>query len=179
MMDLFEIREVLDSFSVICDNREQPTAKAKERYESFGVPWERATLNYCDYTYNCTLPDGSQLYDISESLSPRCAIERKMSLDELAACLGRERGRFEREFQRATDHGARIFLLVENATWEGLLNHRYRSKMHPNAFFASLTAWMIRYNLNIVFCKADTSGKLIKEILYRDLKERLERGDIG
>jgi len=30
-----------------------------------------------------------------------------------------------------------------------------------------------------VFCKADTSGALIKEILYRDMKERLERGEYG
>jgi hypothetical protein len=38
---------------------------------------------------------------------------------------------------------------------------------------------MIRYNANIIFCNAQDSGRLIKEILYRDLKERLERGDYG
>ena len=178
-MDPFEVKEVLDTFEILVDRREQRTAKADERYESFGAPWERATLNYCDYAYNCLLPDGSHIHDISESLSPICAIERKMSLDELAACLGRDRKRFEREFQRAVDHGARIFLLIENGSWEGILNHRYRSKLHPNAFFASLTAWMIRYNVNVVFCKDGTSGKLIKEILYRDLKERLETGAYG
>ena len=31
--------------------------------------------------------------------------------------------------------------------------------------------------MNVVFCKEETSGRLIKEILYRDLKERLERGE--
>lgn len=43
----------------------------------------------------------------------------------------------------------------------------------------SVIAFMVRYNLNIIFCKEETSGDLIKEILYRDLKERLERGEFG
>jgi hypothetical protein len=38
---------------------------------------------------------------------------------------------------------------------------------------------MIRYELQVIMCKAETSGRLIKEILYRDLKERLERGELG
>ena len=179
MMDPFEIKEVLDTFEILIDRREQGTAKAKERYEAFAVPYSRATLDYGDYSYNCTLPDGSRLYDTENRVMPAVSVERKMSLDELAACLGRERQRFEREFQRAADHNAKVYLLIENATWEGILNHRYRSKLHPNAFFSSLTAWMIRYNMTVVFCKEGTSGKLIKEILYRDLKERLESGELG
>lgn len=178
-MDIFEQKDVLDSFRVIVDTREQQTKKAQQRYESFGVPWERATLAYGDYAYNCTLPGGEPLFVPNETLTPRCVVERKMSLDELAGCLGRTRDRFEREFQRATEHGCRIYLLVEDGSWEALLNHRYRSRLHPNAFFASLTAWTVRYQMTVLFCKADTSGRLIKEILYRDLKERLENGEIN
>lgn len=178
-MDPFEIKSVLDTFEIIVDSRERGTAKAEERYASFSAPWSRGTLDYGDYTYNCFLPNGESLLDPDQRMTPAVVVERKMSLDELAACLGRERQRFEREFQRAADHNAKVYLLIENATWEGILNHRYRSKLHPNAFFSSLTAWMIRYNMTVVFCKEGTSGKLIKEILYRDLKERLEHGEIG
>jgi hypothetical protein len=42
---------------------------------------------------------------------------------------------------------------------------------------ASITAWMARYDCKVIFCKQEISGALIKEILYRELKERLERGD--
>lgn len=49
--------------------------------------------------------------------------------------------------------------------------------MGANAFTASGIAWMIRYNANIIFCKEETSSRLIREILYRDLKGRLERGE--
>ena len=102
-----------------------------------------------------------------------------MNLDELAQCFTRGRDRFRREFERARDRNCRIYLIVENASWENLLNGKYRTRFNANAFTASQVAWMIRYNTNVIFCKEQTSGRLIKEILYRDLKERLERGEFG
>ena len=81
--------------------------------------------------------------------------------------------------ERARSNGSAIYLLVENATFEGIINHRYKSRFRPSAFLASLTAWTVRYNIIPIFCKAETSGQIIKEILYRDMKERLERGEYG
>lgn len=178
-MDIFDQKAVLKTFSVIADTREQPTDKSKRRYESIGVPVERATLDYGDYTYNAVLPDGRQIYDINQRICPVISIERKESLDELAQCFTRSRDRFRREFQRAAEHNARVFLICENATYENLINGRYRSRFNANAFIGSITAYMVRYNMGLLFCKENTSGRLIREILYRDLKERLERGEYG
>lgn len=177
-MDLFEIKETLSTFQVLTDTREHQTPKAAERYQAFGVPHKRVTLRYGDYCGMVTL-QGGDLYDISAAISPCCVIERKMSLDEAATCFTRGRARFEREFTRARDAGAKIYLLIENGSWEAIINHRYRSRFTPQAFMASLTAWTVRYDITPIFCKAQTSGKLIKEILYRDMKERLERGEYG
>lgn len=168
----------MESFEIICDTREQDTERARKRLESLGAPYSRATLDYGDYTYNATLPNGKKIYDTSIRISPLCAVERKMSLDEWAMCFGTGRKRFQREFERATEKNSRIYLICENANWENLLNGKYRSKMNPNAFAASAVAWMIRYNMNVIFCKEENSGRLIKEVLYRDLKERLERGEM-
>ena len=177
-MDHFEVTEVLNTFQILVDNREQATPKAVERYKSFGVPYKRATLNYGDYCGIITLND-SEIYDTAHSVKASCVIERKMSLDELAMCFTRGRDCFRREMERAASNGSTVYLLVENATYEGIIKHRYRSRFSPSAFLASLTAWTVRYNLRPIFCKADTSGQLIKEILYRDMKERLERGEYG
>ena len=177
-MDHFEVTEALNTFQILVDNREQATPKAVERYKSFGVPYKRATLNYGDYCGIITLND-SEIYDTAHSVKASCVIERKMSLDELAMCFTRWRDRFRREMERAASNGSTVYLLVENATYEGIIKHRYRSRFSPSAFLASLTAWTVRYNLRPIFCKADTSGQLIKEILYRDMKERLERGEYG
>ncbi len=177
-MDHFEVTEALNTFQILVDNREQATPKAVERYKSFGVPYKRATLNYGDYCGIITIND-SEIYDTTHSVKASCVIERKMSLDELAMCFTRGRDRFRREMERAASNGSTVYLLVENATYEGIIKHRYRSRFNPSAFLASLTAWTVRYNLIPIFCKADTSGQLIKEILYRDMKERLERGEYG
>jgi len=177
-MDHFEIAEALSTFRIIVDNREQATPKAVERYKSFGVPFERATLNYGDYCGVITV-NGSSIYDTSKAVKPACVIERKMSLNELASCFTRSRDRFRREMERACSSGSKVYLLVENGSYEGIIKHRYKSRYNPTAFLASLTAWTVRYNLVPIFCKAETSGQIIKEILYRDMKERLERGEYG
>ena len=176
-MDLFEQDAMLQSMMILVDTREQNTDRARRRYATFGVPYERATLSYGDYTYNAKLPNGQWLYAPGQVVSAPIVIERKMSLDELAMCFTKDRDRFEREFQRAKANNARVFLLIENATWENLLNGRYRSRFNKAAFLASLAAWIIRYDLQLIFCKEETSGRLIREFLYRDLKERIGRGD--
>lgn len=164
---------------ILHDTREQQTDRARRRYAAFGVPTKAAVLDYGDYTYQAQLPDGKMIYDTSGRIEPICAVERKMDLDELAMCFTKERKRFEAEMARCRDHGGRMFLLVENATWENLLLGKYRSQFKPQAFLASIVAWSIRYDMQVIFCKQDSSPRLIREILYRDLKERLERGDDG
>lgn len=176
-METFDKIEMLESIVILVDSREQPTEKAKKRYESFGFPYKRGTLSYGDYTYNAKLPNGEWLFDDTKTVKGLCILERKMNLDELASCLTHSRDRFEREFKRAKENNARILLLVENASWENLLAGKYRSQFRPAAFYGSLVSWMVRYDIQLVFCKEEITGRMIREILYRDLKERIERGD--
>lgn len=179
-MDRFDIQDALETYRVIADTREQANPRAAERFAALGPGLERATLSYGDYCANVTFPDGRDLYDISGRISPACVIERKMSLDEAAACLTRERDRFEREFCRARDANAKIYLLIEDAGgWDAIRRHEYRSRFRPKAFIASLTAWMARYDATVIFCRPGYSGQMIREILYRDIKERLGRGEYG
>jgi ERCC4-type nuclease len=176
-MDSFEIRDILTTFRIIADTREQRTPRAEERFKYFGVPVERATLSYCDYCGQITLPAGA-LYGTDSVIKPACCIERKMSLDELASCFTRGRDRFRREFERAAAENARIYLLTENASLDMIMAGQYRSRFQPRAFLASLLSWSKRYNMVPVFCDMRSSGRLIKEILFRDMKERLEGGEL-
>ena len=176
-MDTFTQKLVLQTFEILVDTREQQTKQSQKRYNSFKSPYKRATLSYGDYTYNATLPSGNRIYNDSETIHPLCAVERKMNLDELAGCYTSSRQRFKKEFEKAKENKCRIYLVCEDSNWENLINGKYRSRFHQNAFTASIISWMIRYNMNIVFCKEETSGRLIEEILYRDLKERLEGGE--
>lgn len=175
-MDILTNQEILESFEIIIDTREQRTPRLHRRVQAMGVPVERATLAFGDYTYNLDI-SGRKLYDTSGTISPKCIIERKMDIDELAACLGKSRRRFEAEMRKAHDYGSRIYLLCEDGSWDKILSADYRSRFNANALFSSLAAWQVRYDLQIVFCSQVNSGRVIRELLYRDAKERLERGE--
>ena len=155
--------------TVLVDTREQSTPRFHKRMDAIGVPYIRRKLDFGDSSAACTRDDGTEL-DLSGSV----AIERKMDLDELCGCFCRSRDRFEREFIRAKNADAKLYLLIENGTWENAYAGKYRSRMQPKALVASLTAWLARYNCQIIFCEPATTGKLIREVLYRELKERLE-----
>lgn len=174
-----EIEAALETMIVLVDTREQDTERSRRRLRAMGAPALRVTLDYGDYAANVLLPSGEWLHDPDGRIAAGCVIERKMNLDELAECLTRGRDRFRREFQRARANGANVWLLVENGNWEALLAGRYRSRFQPKAFLASLTAWAVRYSLHIVFCDELTTPILIREILYRDLKERMTNGEYG
>ena len=179
-MEPLQIEECLRSMIILVDTRERPTGERTERrYSSFPCPYRRQTLDYGDYTYNFILPNGEEFFKPDVKAAGPAIIERKMDLNELSSCFTHDRKRFVAEFERAEAHSAKIYLLVEDANWENLINGRYKTKFKPKSYFASITAFMARYNIIPLFCKQETSGKLIYEVLYRELKERLERGEYG
>ena len=178
MLEVLEREAILESMFILCDTREQPSDRQKQRCDSFGVPYRRQTLNYGDYTYNFCL-NGSDFFPEGITIGGDVVIERKMNLEELSMCFTSERDRFRREFERIKEANAKPYLLIEDGSWERIINHRYKTQFAPKAFLASLTAWMVRYDCSVVFCQKEISGRLIKEILYRELKERLDLGFYG
>ena len=188
-MTAIEIESCLNSMMVLVDTREQPSARALRRYKRFGAPYCRRKLEYGDYAYNFTLPSGAWLYDDSDTVCAPVVIERKANLEELSGNLTEKRqqkhkelhvrNRFEAELLRAREAGASVYLLIEDASLSNVLNHQYDTKLNEVSFFHTLTAYMARYDLKLIFCEAAESGSVIKEILFRELKERLARGDYG
>lgn len=159
-----EVKRQLSNMVCLVDTREQDTMRARKRLASIGLPVERVTLPFGDYSARCECLD----------LRDAVVIERKMNLDEIAHCYCQDRKRFEREFERARTSNAKIYLLIENANWEKAYAGVYRSQMKPEALIASMTAWLARYNCQILLCQEETSGQLIHDVLYREMKERLQ-----
>ena len=167
-MTPFELDKTLSTMVICVDSREHPTAEAKKRWESFGVPYRIHGLRSGDYTAEFMLPNGETF-----SLENHALIERKLGISEICGNFCQNRARFIREFERIKEAGAKAYIIVEGASREAIYNHRYHSKMSPQALVASMTAWMARYNAHIIFCKAETFPKLCREILYREAKEIL------
>lgn len=163
-MDHFAVKRHLATMSVLCDTREQQTPRSARRLRQIGVPIERVALSFGDYSAKCDMLD----------LRSSVAIERKMDLSELARCYCQERKRFIREFERAKEAGAKLYLLVENGSLDEAYSGHYRARVHPSSLTASMLAWLARYNCQLLFCKEENSGQVIHDVLYRELKERLE-----
>lgn len=51
-MDIFDQKEVLKSFQILVDSREQATERADKRYKSFSAPYSRATLDLLGMSLN-------------------------------------------------------------------------------------------------------------------------------
>ena len=150
------------------DTREQPTKGLKKRLELL-KPNVRETLNAGDYTAKTLLPDGTWFYVPS-------AVERKMSLTEIAGNLTRERDRFKAEFNRASERGIRLYILIEQASWEAAYSGAYRSQMKPQSMIASLLTWSARYGCSVLMCeRSETGGKLIRDILRYEMREALNK----
>lgn len=159
-----EVKTALESMAILVDTREQDTPRLRARLLQMGVPYERQKLDFGDYSVKCDCL----------SLADLVVIERKMSIDELCNCYCKERSRFEREFERAKAANAKVYLLIEGATWEDMYGGKYRSKMKPESLVASVLAWLARYNCQLIFCQPQTTGLLIRDILYREMKYHLE-----
>ena len=78
-MDIFDVQYAISHITVLVDTREQDTMQSQKRLESMGFPFERQKLDFGDYSAKCTLSDGREL-----DFSALFAVERKMSLDEIA-----------------------------------------------------------------------------------------------
>ena len=169
-----EIKDTLATMVILVDSREKDTPALRKRLNATGLPVDRGALTSGDYSCKIVLPDGTGI-----SLADKLIIERKMSLTEISANFTKHRDRFIREFDRFAATGGKPYLLIENASWEDVINHKYRTQFEPKAFIASLMAWQARYGTHILFCKPETTGYLMERVFYYEVKEMLERGDFG
>ena len=161
-----ELKSELKKLCIICDTREQVNNHVTKHFDKGKIPYKTRKLDTGDYS--------AMLDDIT--LERDVAIERKHNLDEICGNFTAERERFEREMLRAKAYGTKLFLIIENATWKDVFLGNYRSKLDPKSLAASLMSWQAKYNLTIIFCEPENTGRLIYGIIYYFAREKLIYG---
>jgi len=163
-----EIKRAVDSMVILVDTREQDTEQLAQRLAMLCHQYRREALDAADYMVE---------YQTAEGTTVRLpvAIERKMSLDELATCFTSERDRFQAEMERLLKAGIKTYLLVEKATWKKIYHKDYRSMVPVNSFMGSLLWWSVHYDFHIIFCEQAYSGWLIGKILQYEVCEDARR----
>ena len=107
-----------------------------------------------------TLPTGD--YSL-KGLEHHVCIERK-SLDDLLACVGRERQRFDRELHRMLAYPVRV-LLVES-TWQEIELGQWRSKVTSSQAMGSLIGWAAMGIQLALVGTHERAGKFASRLLY-------------
>lgn len=167
-----EQKQLLKSMVVLVDSREKENKHVTDYFDKKGVAWKKATLSVGDYSI--LLPKNEDLGIIRESsFQGLFAIERKNSLDELSGNFTEGRERFSNEFFRAKD--AKLLLLIENGSFDKMINHEYRSQLSEKAFIASLFSFQHRFNLSVNFIEKKNAGMFIHTNCYYFLKECLSK----
>jgi ERCC4-type nuclease len=97
------------------------------------------------------------------------AIERK-SLPDLLACVGKERGRFEREVQRLLAFPVRA--LVVQSSWAEIEMGQWRTKVTPQSVTGSLLGWMAAGLPVLMAGDHARAGRHVSKLLFLAARRR-------
>ena len=122
-------------------------------------------------TITCTLTTGD--YSV-RGLEHVVAIERK-SLQDLVACVGSDRERFDREVQRLLAYPVRI--LVIESSWEAIESHepinpQWRGKVSKEAVLGSLMGWQAAGLSVHMSGDHERAGRHVARLLYTVARRR-------
>lgn len=138
-----------ESVTAICDSREQ-------------TPLDLAPLA----TIGGTLCTGD--YTV-QGLEHVVRVERK-SLQDLIACVGRERERFQREVDRLLAYPVRI--LVVESSWPEIELGQWRGSIKPESVIGSLLGWQAA-GLSLHLCHDhERAGRHVARLLYTIARRR-------
>ena len=166
-----EIDSLVKSQVILIDTREQVNDHIITTFEKHKIPYKKKALDRGDYSFY--LPANERL-SIPRDLyfDKEIVVERKACLDELANNFGKERDRFEKEMALAPNNK---ILLIENCSYEDIVEGNYRSNYNKKSFLGTLHTFQFRYNLPFLFMPDKTkSGIFIKKYFEYYLRKFLK-----
>lgn len=166
-----DIKRMLKQMVILVDSREKRNGHILEYFDKNGIAYRVEKLDYGDYTFS--IPKSAAGEDIY--FHRDCVVERKASLEELSGNLAQERKRFEEEFLKACNDGAKTYLMVEApGGYSDIIAHRYKTEFTPAAFMASLKTWEHRFDCNVQFISTEYSGYYIYSTFVYFAREALK-----
>ena len=123
---------------------------AKRELEKHNIKYEVTALPVGDYSFAL---DPCEEFGINERMyfHQDIIIEKKNSLEELSGCFTQTRERFNDEWSRCW--AKRKFLLIENASYEMLVNGEYDTKYNSKSFLGSFHSFVAKYGIEVMFIK--------------------------
>ncbi len=167
-----DIKKLLKHIVIIIDTREQQNKHILDYFDKEKIKYEKKALDYGDYSVKIYKNEELGLpFDIT--LEHTICIERKNGLTEISNNLTHKRAEFEVEFEKARRDRAKMYLLIENASWDDIWNKDYQTMFNANSFYNSLLSFRDRHNFNVDFIKKEDMGLHIYKILAMYMRKLL------
>lgn len=153
-----DIKKFSKSMVVLVDSRERKNSHILDYFDKQSIAYREEKLEYGDYSFMFPAAvAGEDIYFHKDIV-----VERKASLEELSGNLTQERERFEKEFLKAGNDGAKLYLMVEDiGGYSSIIGHKYNTQFAPAAYMASLKTWESRFGCNVQFIDSQYSGYYI------------------
>ena len=151
---------------LMVDSREKPKAikTILKQFDERGINYSISKLYIGDYM---------------EYSNPLLVIDRKQSIQELAANCTRDNARFKAELERAKAVGAKLIILVEQNRYydrdkwiqvcnieDLMLWSSPHTTIRGEKVYRVLRSWCAKYDIEIQFCDKRQTGRKILEIIY-------------
>lgn len=159
-----DLKLLLDNIELIIDTREQENFHIIDFLHKNRIPYSIEKLDTGDYS--CIVNPVKELNFDGIDFTDKVVLERKGSLNELSGNVSQERDRFERELQRAKDNNIEFTLLVEDGSFQDIINHRYRTNLNEKSYIATILTFKYRYGISIEFIPKEYAGAWIYRHLY-------------
>lgn len=153
-----EIKRLTKQMIVLVDSREKKNSHILDYFRKQKIAYQVEKLEYGDYSFMIPASAvGENIYFHRD-----CVVERKGSLEELSGNFAQERERFEKEFLKAGNDDAKVYLMIEApGGYSDIIGHKYRTEFTPAAYMASLKTWESRFGCNVQFIDSQYSGYYI------------------
>ena len=152
---------------LISDTREKKNQHVLDYFETVGIKYEIAKLDFGDYM---------------DAYRPGIVIDRKQNIAELTKnVVGKDRDRFVRELERAQAAGSKMVILVEQNRYKDrdkwihvtepadlMLWSSPHTKIRGERVFRSVSSLIHKYGISVQFCDKRSTGKEIIRILYNE-----------
>ena len=153
-----DIKRLTKQMLILVDSREKKNTHILDYFAKQNIAYKLEKLEYGDYTFMIPAAvAGEDIYFHKDIV-----VKRKASLEELSGNLTQERERFEKEFLKAGNDGAKLYLMVEDmGGYSSIIGHKYNTQFAPAAYMASLKTWESRFGCNVQFIDSQYSGYYI------------------
>ncbi len=146
-----EQKKLLNSMTILVDTREHEGKNDHilGKFDEKKIPWKKFKLDAGDYSFMVPANEDLHIpYDLY--FDKEIMVERKKDLEEISGNFTKEKTRIKTEFACSPPNKV---LLIENSSYEKLVNGEYDTQYNPKSFWGSLFSVWHQFDIPVFFMR--------------------------